>query len=221
MAGVLGFVIVVALVLAARAVIGGEPARIRARLRAVPRRAIAAVADGQEARIVGRVVPVSVLTAPLTGRPCVYYEVTVDEYRSNRRGRRWRTIVHEVRGVGFALEDDTGRALIEIEGAQLAAVQDLELRSGAFHSATEAENALLERHGLRSQGWLLNKKLRYKEAVFAPGETVAALGRGMREPDPDVAATLQGYRDPGPTRLRLGRTERAPLQLSDHPATLR
>jgi len=191
--------------------------QIRRRLRNAPRVDIAALGDGQEARVVGRVVPMQTMAAPLSGRPCVFYDITVEQYRSNGRSSgSWHTILRERRGVPFLVEDGSGRALVDPEGAQIAVVHDSTTRSGTLDDASPQEEALLARHGLKSQGWVLNKRLRYNEGVFEPGETVAVLGAGVREPDPSAVAAVQGYREALPTRLRLGGSQRFPLHLSDH-----
>ena len=44
-----------------------------------PRVAIAAAPDGQRVRVVGRVVPADrTLRSPLSGRPCVFWELSID-----------------------------------------------------------------------------------------------------------------------------------------------
>ena len=59
------------------------------------------------------------------------------------------------------------------------------------------------------------------EGVIEIGETIAVMGQGVREPDPDAAAKAQGYRGGPPTRLRLGGSARHPILLSDAVDTLR
>jgi hypothetical protein len=160
------------------------------------------------------------LKGPLTGRRCVYYIAMVEEQRSTGRSSYWRTIASETRGVPFMLEDGTGRAIIDPNGAQVALDFDGNSKSGTFNQADPVQEQFLARHGQKAQGWVFNKTLRYREAMIEIGETIAVLGSGIREPDPN-AAPEAAYRGAPPTRLRLTSSPRFPLIISDDPATTR
>ena len=194
-------------------------AKTRRALRAAPRVSIAQFPEGAPARIVGRVEDGERLIAPLSGRPCVFYQAIVEQYHSNGKSGSWRTIIREERGIPFALDDGTGRALIDPLGARLAVEKDSTTRSGSFDDATETEEAFLARHGVQSKGWMFNKKLRYREGALEIGETIAVCGLAVREPDPDAVARASGYRDALPTRLRLTSSPKLPLLISDYADT--
>lgn len=190
--------------------------RVLRKLRATPLLPCAQVAEGQEARIAGTVgVFEATLTAPLTGRQCVYFRVTVTEERGSGKNRRTVTIIDEIRGVPFVVSDATGRAIIDPSKAKVALDMDGKSRSGTFDNATEAENALLARHGKSSGGIIFNKALTYREGVIEPGEQVAVAGSGVREPDPQAVAQAGAYREGAPTLLRLTSSAKFPLQLTD------
>jgi hypothetical protein len=177
---------------------------------------------GEQAR--GRIIGtarayVEQLEGPLSGRPCVYYIAKVEQRRSTGRSSYWRTIVTETRGVRFVVEDETGRAIVDPISARMALDFDARTSSGMFDDPTEAERAFLARHGLRGEGVLFNKRLRYREAVIAVGETIAVLGEGTREPDPNESPA--DYRGDQPTLLRLTSSPRFPLVISDDPSTTR
>ena len=180
---------------------------------------IAEFPEGAPARIVGRVEDGERLTAPLSGRACVFYEAIVEQYHSNGKSGSWRTIIRESHGVPFALDDGTGRALVDPSGAQLAVEKDSTTRSGSFDDATPVEESFLARHGMQSKGWMLNKRLRYREGALEIGETIAVCGLAVREPDPDGAARATGYRDALPTRLHLSSSPKLPLLISDYADT--
>jgi hypothetical protein len=116
--------------------------------------------------------------------------------------------------VPFVLEDGSGRAIVDATAARIAIDFDGRSQSGTFDDPTEAERAFLARHGEKGQGWIFNRRLRYREAVIAEGETIAVLGAGTREPDPD-APPSEAYRGDAPTRLRLTSSPRYPLVISD------
>lgn len=198
-----------------------EKARIRRELRSAPRIAIGHLEEGRTGRLVGKVGDGQTLQAPLTGRSCVFYEATVEQYRSSGKSGAWKEVAREVRGVPFVLDDGTGRAIVDPSGARVAVDIDMTTRSGTFDDATPVEEEFLARHGLRSAGWVFNKSLRYREGVIEIGETIAVMGRGIREPDPAAVAKVGGYRSGPPTRLRLGGSARHPILLSDADDTLR
>lgn len=218
--------LVVAAVMAGVAIIAAgllwnEKAKIRRQLRAAPRVAIGELREGRTGRVVGQVGDGHTIQAPLTGRSCVFYEATVEQYRSNGKSGSWRQVAREVNGVPFVLDDGSGRAIVDPSGARVAVDIDMTTRSGTFDDATPVEEQFLTRHGLRSAGWVFNKSLRYREGVIEIGETIAVMGQGVREPDPDAVGKVGGYRSGPPTRLRLGGWSRHPILLSDAPDTLR
>ena len=192
-----------------------EAARIRRALKAAPRVDIARVQQGQVAKIAGAVRPLGEpLRAPLTGRACVFYEVTVEEYRSSGKSGRWVEIIKDVDAQDFLLEDGTGRAVVKTAGMKVLPVKDRELKSGFLNDASPVLEDFLRQHGQSSQGWVFNKNLRYKEGVFEPGERVTVLGQCRWEQDPDPSAAGQGYRDT-PRRLVVDVPDQGQLLASD------
>lgn len=167
-------------------------------------------------RVIGEAQPVDrVLQSPLTGRPCVYYVARVEECSSQGN---WIPKFEEADGVPFLLTDPSGHAIVDPSSATIALTFDSDSRSGTFDDPTPAEAAFLAKVGGEGKGWLLNKKLRYTEAVIEPGERIAVLGSGIREPDPH-GKRAEGYRSAAPTRLRLTSSPRHPLAISDDPST--
>lgn len=193
--------------------------KVRRQLRRAPVKSIGQVGDDELAKVVGRVRPLGEsLSAPLTGRPCVYFVAIVQERQKRRNSSHWRTIAREERCVPFVLEDDTGRAIVEATAARAALDVDSHSTSGVLDDPTDAQRAFLARHGQSATGLIFNRRLRYREAVIEDGEIVAVLGAGTREPDPDAAPT-DGYRGAAPTRLRLTSSRKYPLVISDDPRT--
>jgi hypothetical protein len=149
------------------------------------------VPEGSEVWVRGVVVPTApVMRAPLTGRACVFYEITAEQLGP---GGQWQRSHHEVGGEPFALDDGTGVAAVDAAGAQL------ELTERAIH------------------GWAGDhvNPIRTREAIITPGSKLLVVGRAVREPDPDGASRADGYRSASPTRLRFACSPRAPLYISD------
>ena len=198
-----------------------EAQKIKRELNRAPLTSLRDLPEATRARVVGAAQPLDqTLEAPLTGRPCMYYVVTVEQHHSTGRSSHWRQIIKEEAGVPFLLDDGTGRAIVDPRSARVALDVDGKGDSGTFDEPSARESAFLQRHGTSGQGWMFNKRLRYREAVIEVGEQVAILGEGVREPDPN-APPAGAYRGEQPTRVRLTSSARFPLLISDNPDTTR
>ena len=194
-----------------------EPRQVRRALRRATSHCVAALPENTVGRVSGTVAVIGEpIKAPLSGRACVYYHVKVSKFDIDGRGRS-RSLT-ESQGVAFVLADETGRAIVEPAYAKVAIVHDHEHSTDAFTPPTPEEAALLERHGRRAEGLLGIRSYVFEEGVIEPGERVAVLGAGVREPDPD-AQPDSAYRGVQPTRLRLTSSAHYPLLISDDPAT--
>jgi hypothetical protein len=194
----------------------------RRKLSAAPLKKIRDVSQGELVKIVGRIEPhAPVLTAPLSGRSCSYFEAVVEERVSRKNSTGWRVRIRETDVREFFVVDGTGRALVEVANAHVVAVQDHHQSSGTFDDASPELEAYLARHGESSTGLLgFNKTLRYREAVLELGEEVAVLGRARWEIDPHATSGEgAGYRG-GAKRLVLEAPEtEGPLLVSDEPGS--
>jgi hypothetical protein len=113
------------------------------------------------------------ITAPLTGDPCVAFQLHVERLeRQQRNNENWLPLVSDEGRVDFFLEDDTGRARIlgakiEIatgffgdwqQGAANQPLQDLIARQGESHAQT----------------------LRWRELVIRDGDPLEVVGLAKR-----------------------------------------
>jgi hypothetical protein len=108
--------------------LASEGARARRRLSRFPR---VRLSDGRSgsARLTGRVVAVgNSLRAPLSGRPCVYWEVTLRvvsqrvyllQQRGASAGSGAAVTIKPRGGKAFEIDDDTGRARVVIPGPKV------------------------------------------------------------------------------------------------------
>ncbi|MBI2895377.1 MAG: hypothetical protein HYY06_17615 [Deltaproteobacteria bacterium] len=170
-------------------------------------------------KIAGSVRPLDVLTAPLSGRACAYYEVLVEQRVSSGKSSHWRTIIREVEERDFLVEDGTGRARVEMVAVEAAVTRDGHWSSGTFNDASSELEAFLQRHGQSSEGWIFNKTLRFREGVLEAGERVAILGWAEREIDPEPGGAGHGFRDAA-SRVVLRANGIQALRVSDDPTTL-
>ena len=167
----------------------------RQRIIATPTSPIAQAPGNGVVEIKGRIHPSEqgLVQTPFSGRHAVWCRVTVQELRSSGRNRYWHTILSEVDGRPFMIEDGSGQlARVMPQGANVVLEKQNVASSGTFNDAAPHLEAFLQSRGLKSTSWLgLNKSMRYEEEVLAPGEPVYALGPSRREPGPPVH---DGYR---------------------------
>lgn len=197
-----------------------ELRRLRKQLRRAPRFHLADLPEDTLARITGRARPLAkrALAAPLSGRTCVYYSVSVFARTAGvTNGSRWMELLAtEQEAVPFILEDEGQRAVIDPRNARISTAYEYESRSRAVFDASTEQRELLVRHELVNRNWFDTIEVLYREAVIELDEEIVIVGGGTREPDPDAIPT-GGYRDSGPTRFRFTGTDRMPLVISDEP----
>jgi hypothetical protein len=160
-----------------------------------PRGPIHPIAQASEAEVVrirGRVACDRPLTAPLTGRPCVYYRI---EYRCTPGGKSATRA--GAQQVDFTVRDDSGVAQILVERAAFEIVADIFETGRASAISPPSAAALAER------GWEVPDIARIEvcEAIVAVDATIDVIGQPTRVPEPDVPRIELGYRDALPARL--------------------
>jgi hypothetical protein len=192
--------------------------RIKRALRNLRPTPIRQIASPGLVKVQGIVQTLDTLTAPLSGRPCAYFEVLVEERISSGKSSHWRTVIREVEERDFLIDDGTGRARIEMVAVQAAITKDGHWSSGTFNDATPQLEEFLARHGQRSEGWLFNRTMRYREGVIEVGEEVAVVGFAELEIDPEPSTSGAGYRDAPMRPVVRGQLEG--LYVSDDPTTL-
>ena len=196
-----------------------ERARHRRAIKRAPLVSLGDVMEGASVRVTGTVVAASdeLKEAPLSGRPCVLYDVEVDQRRNQGRNSAWVPVIREKDFVAsFWLEDDSGRALVQFDWPEVVLTRDANFRSGILKEPKPRLREYLSSHGESAQGIVFNKDLRYREGALEPGEQVTVLGVAHLEPDPDPAATADGYRGRA-MRLVLRSPEDGEMLLSDVP----
>lgn len=176
--------------------------RMRRAFRRARRVSIAEAPEGEVVRIYGRVLPGETVEAPLTGRRCVYYSVNIGVEVP---------YVLETGGVAFTIDDGTGRAIVDPNGARIIESDRAEWRF--IDKPTAREAAFLARHGIEPPAD--NDTFGYKERVFEIGGPIAVMCRPVRLLAPDAAAADSRsavYRDEPPVHLRVGGSSTLPIR---------
>jgi E3 Ubiquitin ligase len=169
------------------------------RIRRVPTLPIAALPTTGQAEVVGHAGG-SVVLSPISDTPCVLWQVEVQEYRGSGKNGRWVTILKQTSGPPIEIDDGTGRVWAVPAGADLVLDDDLRASRGLFGTMTPQIEAALERMGIPLRGVFgMQRALRVRERLIAPGEQIFALG---------LAEEAAG-------QLRLCSTQDAPLILAD------
>ena len=113
------------------------------------------------------------LKSPLTGKQCAYFHLQVRD-----RAPRGNLLVHQRRSrLPIYIEDDTGRARLELRGARL------DFRPNVVYSAGFLAKGLprgvkgyLQQVGVPERFWRLQRDLGCHETHILPGEYVYVLG---------------------------------------------
>lgn len=80
---------------------------------------IRSVAMGR-VQIHGRAIGEKTLLSPVSNQPCFLYRVQIDRFLAQRQGQgRWDPYLTDMGTVGFYLEDDTGKVLVDPQEAEL------------------------------------------------------------------------------------------------------
>jgi len=129
--------------------------------------------------ICGQVIPIKerLFRSPFTDKECVYYQFTVEEYRSSGKNSQWVTVKKEEQRGLFYLKDESGKVLIDPTGAQIDARKDFEYQSGLGKDPPEQVIRFLAANNLSHDGFFgLNKTMRYRETIIVPDEPLYIMG---------------------------------------------
>ncbi len=189
--------------------------RVRAVLRGQPVVAIADVADGARACIAGRVEAVRTQFAPMTNAPCAAWFLSIEETGAADHRFAGSLVSHGE----LLVRDDTGSALVTLEGARFAwpSSRTSFWPSGVRARAqwTPTERDAFERAGVRLNH-PLGSGVRFHEHALVPGSLVLVYGHAQREPDRAlVDADTLGYRGDAPTRPVFSGARKIPIYLAD------
>lgn len=152
----------------------------------------------------GTVEPRSLVTAPFSGRTCVFWQVEVavkGKYNS------WHRVHQASSGQPFFLRDDTGLALVYPQGAECRLSHGVEeecvgLAMPELYASWLADNGVHARHL-----WRL-AVLRFRERMLEEGQFVYVLGTATPKPmvhvvsDGEEAAATGTDGDPWSARVR-------------------
>jgi hypothetical protein len=123
----------------------------------------------------GMAVGPGTIPAGITGDPCYYYRATAWELQRSGNNREWKQVANESLFVPFFVQDDTGRMLVNAQGAEMDVHRNFKDEfGGSFFSAGDmplgpAEDFLL-RYGISG------RHVRVEEYCIKPKYPLFVLG---------------------------------------------
>jgi hypothetical protein len=145
------------------------------------------------------------MIAPITGMPCFYYRTLAWELRKSGKSREWHNIADESLHVPFYLDDNTGRLLVNPQGAEMDIHRDFhEEYSNSFFSSREMPanvSGFLTRHGVAGE-----HKVRLDEYCIKPKNALFILGTLAENPDLPVSPRPIPTQHAAQLRFNLPRT---------------
>ena len=119
----------------------------------------------------GHAVPARPLRDPVFDDPCAYYRVRISQYK----GKHWRHVhVDESKDTTFYLEDETGRAIIEPDGAELHLGGHFTDKKGLGGFGEAPAQEYIKK--IIGTEWSLLKTLRVDADIIKEGHSLYVLG---------------------------------------------
>jgi len=153
--------------------------RINRALRKIPITRVAMAQPGSMARVIGKLRPAAgpLLRAPLSGKPCGYFQAVAEEWRQSGNSEGWVQLAYEEQWCDFCLDDGTGQVLVRMLNPQISA----DLEEASFSDPILPPNASQEGFLRRHQAWNPAegkpvRRLRYLESLFELDEQITAYG---------------------------------------------
>jgi hypothetical protein len=128
-------------------------------------------------------------TSPITGMPCYYYRTIAWQWQQRGKNSEWVKVADESFHVPFYLDDNTGRVLVDPQGAELDIHRDFhdEFSNSIFSSHLDVPlniSTFLVRHGVSG-----SQKIKVDEYCIKPKNSLFILGTLAENPGLSLSAT--------------------------------
>jgi hypothetical protein len=190
---------------------------IKRKLKHTPLQKIAYFKEGSVGKIVGKVKMIDTsITAPLSGRDCAYYHVTVEQKINSGKSTYWRKVIDEDQMCKFIIDDGSGSyAYFDSEYLQKHIVKDRNYTTGFWHKKNDKLIQYLIDHQINPLNWIKTEKtFRYQEGILETNETIAIIAKGLWKKAEELELPSSYYRI-----LNLIPTESEAIYISDDPDT--
>ncbi len=141
------------------------------------------------------------IPAPVTGVPCYFHRTIAWQLKQAGKNKEWQKVAEESMHVPFFLDDNTGRVLVDPQGAEMDIHRDFHQEySGSFFGSNDDVPAnvlnFLTRHGVSD-----DHKLRVDEYCVKPKNALFILGTLATNPGIKASATPTRSTTTGTSRL--------------------
>lgn len=129
------------------------------------------------------------IIAPVTGLPCYYYRTIAWQWKQSGKNGKWEKVADESLHVPFYLDDNTGRVLVDPQGAEMEIHRDFhdEFSHSIFSSGLDIPAnvfSFLGRNGISD-----DQKLKVEEYCIKPKNALFVLGTLAENHGLEVTAT--------------------------------
>ena len=129
------------------------------------------------------------MMAPITGAPCYYFRTTAWQWQQRGRSSEWVKVADESLHVPFFLDDNTGRVLVDPQGAEMDIHRDFhdEFSTSLFSGSLDIPSSIssfLARNGVST-----DKKIKIDEYCIKPKNALFILGTLAQNPGLSASAT--------------------------------
>lgn len=133
--------------------------------------------------------------SPFSGKPCVYYRYTVEEYRQRGKHSEWVIIQSREHRDPFFVKDKTGSVLVHPQGATIDLKAHV-VQTGTFRSTPPHIKKFASEHNINLQSFFgFNKQLKFTEYILAQGDPVFVLGTAGDNPHQEEATARHSVED--------------------------
>jgi hypothetical protein len=130
----------------------------------------------------------NILRGPFIKKDCVHYKCTVEKLVSSGKSSHWELINTEEKGDYFYLQDDTGKVLVKVSGAEYKVPADFELLTGGIlhEGLPDSLKEYLEADGIKTKDILgFSFSFRFMEYDIEVGDKLYLLGTAGKNPFDD------------------------------------
>jgi hypothetical protein len=129
------------------------------------------------------------MAAPITSLPCYYYRTMAWQWKQSGKNSEWVKVADESLHLLFYLDDNTGRVLVNPQGAELDIHRDFhgEYSDSLFSSKDFVPpnvSSFLSRYGVNNE-----KKVKVEEYCIKPKNALFILGTLAENPGVEVSST--------------------------------
>ena len=140
------------------------------------KRSINTIKKNEYVKIIGYAKPIeNHLIAPLSGKPCVYYSITIDL----KDKKNWRRIINDTKSHGFYIDDNTETAFIDKNAFNTKTSLKHIINTYKINATPKNNNNLkdyLKQQTTNKKRLTSNTTLRCKESIIKVDEKIGVKG---------------------------------------------